>query len=199
MGFITNSNSNSLLSSSTNSGTTSSLLNLQDVAVTSPSNDQLLTYESGMWINKSASTSSIMNSTDVSIYIPQNNDTLVYNATSNKWNNNSVLASKCDLVSGVLSSSQIPNTVVKSVNSVTTSNNNITLTTDNISEGTVHKFQHLPISESDVTNLSNDLSNCEKTSNKNIAGGYCPLDSSVLVPISNIPNISFSKISDFVT
>ena len=56
----------------------------------------------------------------------------------------------------MLSNSQIPNTLIKSISGITTLNNTVTLTTDNISEGGTHKYQHLPINESDVTNLTTD-------------------------------------------
>ena len=36
-----------------------------------------------------------------------------------------------------------------------------------------------------------------KIANKNTANGYFPLDQNVLVPINNIPNLSFSSLSNF--
>ena len=44
--------------------------------------------------------------------------------------------------------------------------------------------------QSKITNLTTDISSCEKTANKNISNGYCPLDSSSNIPISNIPQIN---------
>ena len=45
------------------------------------------------------------------------------------------------------------------------------------------------ISEINVSNLTSDLLSCEKTSNKNSANGYCPLDQHKLIPNSNIPQL----------
>jgi len=44
------------------------------------------------------------------------------------------------------------------------------------------------ISESNVTNLVSDLLSCEKSVNKNVANGYCPLDSNSLIPVNKIPS-----------
>ena len=41
--------------------------------------------------------------------------------------------------------------------------------------------------ESTITNLTSDLLNCEKRTNKNTANGYCPLDQNSLSPLINIP------------
>ena len=54
------------------------------------------------------------------------------------------------------------------------------------------------ITESNITNLTSDLLNCEKQINKNAANGYCPLDQISLVPLINIPSLSFSKLSNFL-
>jgi hypothetical protein len=42
------------------------------------------------------------------------------------------------------------------------------------------------LTESQITNLTTDLEACEKIANKGVASGYCPLNSSTLVPLSNI-------------
>ena len=34
--------------------------------------------------------------------------------------------------------------------------------------------------------------------NENAANGYCPLDQSFLVPLINMPSLSFSKLSNFL-
>ena len=36
----------------------------------------------------------------------------------------------------------------------------------------------------------------KKTSNKNSANGYCPLDQNKLIPNSNIPQLSFSNLTN---
>ena len=61
------------------------------------------------------------------------------------------------------------------------------------------KWINSNISESQITNLVTDLSNCEKTANKNISSGYCGLDSNSLVPVNNIPYLSESKITNLTT
>ena len=71
----------------------------------------------------------------------------------------SYLSNKADLISGYLKSSEIPLSIPLTINSVTTSNNILYLTTDNISQGTINKYMTLPILESNVTNLTNDLNN----------------------------------------
>ena len=43
------------------------------------------------------------------------------------------------------------------------------------------------------------MSACEKTANKNVASGYCPLDINSLVPIANIPSIAESYITNLTT
>lgn len=43
------------------------------------------------------------------------------------------------------------------------------------------------LAESQVTNLTTDLAARELTANKNVASGYCPLDSGVKVPMANLP------------
>ena len=50
-----------------------------------------------------------------------------------------------------------------------------------------------------VTNLTTDLAACEKTANKGEASGYCSLDSSYLVPVTNIPSLAESKITGLVS
>ena len=52
------------------------------------------------------------------------------------------------------------------------------------------------ISEINVSNLTSDLLSCEKTINKNSANGYCPLDQNKLIPNSNIPQLSFSNLTN---
>ena len=54
------------------------------------------------------------------------------------------------------------------------------------------------ITESNITNLTSDLLNSEKITNKNAANGYCPLDQNTLIPLINIPSLSFSKLSNFL-
>ena len=45
------------------------------------------------------------------------------------------------------------------------------------------KWSNSNINESQVTNLTTDLSNCEKIANKGVANGYCGLDTNSLVPL----------------
>ena len=52
------------------------------------------------------------------------------------------------------------------------------------------------ISENNVSNLTSDWLSCEKTINKNSANGYCPLDQNKLIPNSNIPQLSFSNLTN---
>ena len=53
---------------------------------------------------------------------------------------------------------EIPLNVPLTINTLTTSNNNMNLTADN-KYMTIKKYMTLPISESSVTNLTNDLNN----------------------------------------
>ena len=52
------------------------------------------------------------------------------------------------------------------------------------------------LAESNITNLTTDLSNCEKTANKNVGGGYCGLDSNGLVPLTKLANGTYSNLAD---
>ena len=54
------------------------------------------------------------------------------------------------------------------------------------------------MSESKITNLTTDLSACEKSANKNVASGYCPLDSNIFVPLSNLGNCTNNTITFYV-
>ena len=83
-------------------------------------------------------------------------ESLIINLTSD-------LLNKANLISGYLKSSEIPLSVPLNINSVTTSKNIINLTTDNIPQGTINKYMALPILESNVTNLVNDLLSCENS------------------------------------
>ena len=60
---------------------------------------------------------------------------------------------------GYIKSSEIPLSIPLKINSVTTPNIILCLTTDNIPQGTINKYMTLPILESNVTNLTNDLNN----------------------------------------
>ena len=59
------------------------------------------------------------------------------------------------LVSDYFKISEVPLTI----NSVSTSNKILNLPRDNITQGTINKYMTLPIFESNVTNLTNDLNN----------------------------------------
>ena len=146
---------------------------------------------------------------------------------SNVTNLTNDLNNKADLVSGYLKSSEIPLIVPLTINSLSTSNNILNLTTDNIPQGSTNNYAVYPIpisdissftitnpstgqflyyngsqwinqniSEINVSNLTSDLLSCEKTINKNSANGYCPLDQNKLVPNSNIPQLSFSNLTN---
>ena len=54
-------------------------------------------------------------------------------------------------------------------------------------------WNNLNISESNVTNLVSDLLSCEKSINKNVAKGYCPLDSNSLIPVNKTPSDLISR------
>ena len=84
--------------------------------------------------------------------IPNLSESMIINLTSD-------LSNKADLISGYLKLSEIPLSVPLTVNFVTTSNNLLHLTADNIIQGTINKYMTLPILESNVTNLTNDLNN----------------------------------------
>ena len=71
-------------------------------------------------------------------------------------------------------------------------NNSQVLTYNSIST----KWINSNITESQITNLTTDLSNCEKIANKGIANGYCGVDTNSLISVSNIPNLSESQINN---
>ena len=58
---------------------------------------------------------------------------------------------------------------------------------------TLQKWINTNITESNVTNLVNDLLSCEKIINKNTSNGYCGLNNG-LVNVVNIPNLPESLI-----
>ena len=58
------------------------------------------------------------------------------------------------------------------------------------------KWINSNISESQITNLTTYLSNCEKNANKGISNGYCGLDTNSLISVSNIPNLPESQINN---
>jgi hypothetical protein len=152
---------------------------LLDVNISSLQNAQYLSYSSTLqkWINTNISESNVTNLVnDLSlceklsnkntsngycglnnglinvVNIPNLPESLIINLTSD-------LLNKADLISGYLKSSEIPLSVPLTINTVTTTNNIINLTTDNITQGTINKYMTLPILESNVTNLTNDLNN----------------------------------------
>ena len=73
--------------------------------------------------------------------------------------------------------------------SISSLNNAQALTYNSIST----KWSNSNINESQITNLTTDLSNCEKIANKGISNGYCGLDTNSLISVSNIPNLSESR------
>ena len=58
---------------------------------------------------------------------------------------------------------------------------------------TNQKWINTNITESNVTNLVNDLLSCEKIANKNTSNGYCGLNNG-LINVVNIPNLPESLI-----
>jgi len=65
------------------------LASLADIDINDPVNDEVLSYEDGLWKNKTATSgASVLNDlTDVNITSLQDADALVYDATSSKWIN----------------------------------------------------------------------------------------------------------------
>lgn len=65
------------------------IVDLSDVAVTSPSSGQALIYNSttSKWTNGAAGASQLSALSDVTVSSPANNQTLVYNSTTGKWTN----------------------------------------------------------------------------------------------------------------
>ena len=76
--------------------------------------------------------------------------------------------------------------------SISSLNNAQVLTYDSIA----FKWINSNITESQITNLTTDLSSCEKISNKGIYNGYCGIDTNTLISVSNIPNLSESQINN---
>ena len=119
---------------------------------------------------------------DCSITTPSNAQQLKYNSTNQKWQNTSPATFTTAL-------SALNDCYVSSI-----VNNNVLYY-----NSTNSKWQNKALGESDITNLSSDLSACEKTANKNVASGYCPLDINSLVPVANIPSIAESYITNLTT
>lgn len=74
---------------------------LNDVTITTPSNNQVLTYDanSGDWVNANpqAVPSALDDLSDVDISSPTNGQALIYNSTSQEWENQSVPSAATDL------------------------------------------------------------------------------------------------------
>lgn len=70
-----------------------SLSNLKDTTISSPSNGDALTFDGSKWINSPSTSSSLSGLSDTDITTPANGDTLVYNSVSTKWENSSNLSS----------------------------------------------------------------------------------------------------------
>ena len=114
---------------------------------------------------------------DVNIATPSNAQQLTYNSTTQKWCNTT------------------PSTFTTALSALTDCSVS-SLANDNILyyNSTNSKWQNKNLQESDITNLTSDLSSCEKTANKNAASGYCPLDSNSLVPTANIPTSYIAQV-----
>lgn len=73
------------------SGGATSLNQLTDVNITSPSDDQVLTYDNGDWINKAVPSPTVPDDLndldDVNISIPTDGQIFKYNGTSSEWEN----------------------------------------------------------------------------------------------------------------
>ena len=63
---------------------------------------------------------------------------------------------------------------------------------------TLQKWLNTNITESNVTNLVNDLAACEKVTNKNSINGYCGLING-FINIVNIPNLPESLITNLTS
>lgn len=74
---------------------------LNDVTITTPSNNQVLTYDanSGDWVNANpqAVPSALDDLSDVDISSPTNGQALIYNSTSQEWENQNVPSAATDL------------------------------------------------------------------------------------------------------
>lgn len=81
----------------TNGQSINSINDISDVTLTTPTNGQVLTYNSTSqkWENKAQAGGSLANLTDVTLTTPANGNTLRYNSTSQKWEN--VSLSKSDV------------------------------------------------------------------------------------------------------
>ena len=67
----------------------STLSDLTDVTLTTPTTDQVLSYDGAKWVNANSpsGSSTLANLTDVAISTPINNQTLEFDAVSGKWQN----------------------------------------------------------------------------------------------------------------
>ena len=115
------------------------------------------------------------------VNIPNLPESLIINLTSD-------LLNKADVISGYLKSSEIPLSVPLTIKYVTTSNNIINLTTDNIIRGTINKYMALPILESNVINLTNDL-----TIKADLVSGYLKSSEILLTVPLTINSLSTSN------
>jgi hypothetical protein len=65
-----------------------SIDDLEDVTITTPSDDQFLRHNGTNWVNETVTLSTdLANLTDVTITTPSNDQNLTYNSTTGKWEN----------------------------------------------------------------------------------------------------------------
>jgi hypothetical protein len=70
--------------------TTAAITEMTDVAIASPTNGDILSYESGHWQNLPAPPLALDNLTDVAITGPADGDVLTYNASATDWINKAI-------------------------------------------------------------------------------------------------------------
>lgn len=76
-----------------------SVSNLTDTTISTPTSGDVLGYDGSKWINTPSSTSSLSGLSDTDITTPANGDTLVYNNVSTKWENSDQLSTLDSTVS----------------------------------------------------------------------------------------------------
>lgn len=85
-----------------------SLSNLKDTTISSPSNGDALTFDGNKWINSPSTSSSLSGLSDTDITTPANGDTLVYNSVSTKWENSDELSTVSSTVSSHVGNTSNP-------------------------------------------------------------------------------------------